>query len=218
MNATLCAVQRPLVIGLVNNMSLSAMPAAKTQFAGLLDATGYQTELVCFTMHTPHDGLCGHLPIAALADRAVDAIIVTGMEVTTSDLRDEWAWRGLTRLHDWCERESIPAIWSCLAAHAAVLHRDGISRQRLGAKLSGLFDCKRAYAHHRLTQDLPARWRFPHSRYNNLPAEIWPRAAIPFSRMAKRSAPISSPMRTRWRPCISKVIRNTRQAPCSMNF
>jgi homoserine O-succinyltransferase len=161
-------MKRPLTIGLVNNMSPSAMSSTKAQFARLLAATGYPVELVCFTMHTPQDELCGHLPIAAFPDHGIDAIIVTGMEVTTSDLRDEWVWRGFTRLHDWCEQESIPAIWSCLAAHAAVLHRDGIPRQRIGAKLTGLFGCQRAGMPHRLTQDLPPRWNCPHSRYNGL--------------------------------------------------
>jgi homoserine O-succinyltransferase/O-acetyltransferase len=161
-------MKRPLTIGLVNNMSPSAMASTKAQFARLLEATGHPAELVCFTMHSPQYEHYGHLPIAALGEHGVDAIIVTGMEVTTSDLRDEWVWPGFTRLHDWCDQESIPAIWSCLAAHAAVLHRDNIPRQRLGAKLSGLFGCQRASMPHRLTQDLPPRWNCPHSRYNGL--------------------------------------------------
>lgn len=161
-------VKRPLTIGLVNNMGISA----KTQFTQLLDATGRSTELVCFTMRTPQDEVHDHLPIAALLDRAVDAIIVTGMEITTSDLRDEWLWHKFTRLYDWCEQRSIPVIWSCLAAHAAVLYRDGITRQPLGAKLSGVFDCQRSNTSHRLTHALPTLWSCPHSRYNGLSSEI----------------------------------------------
>ena len=163
--------RRPLVIGLVNNMSVPAMASTQGQFAGLLNATGRATKLVCFTMRPPQEGLRDYLPIAALAERAIDAVIVTGMELTTSDLRNEWLWHSFTRLFDWCEQESVPAIWSCLAAHAAVLHRDGIARQPLGAKLSGVFDCQRTALPHKLTDGLPSRWCCPHSRYNGLSGE-----------------------------------------------
>jgi len=163
--------QRPLTIGLVNNMGLSAMAAAQTQFTRLLQTTGRPARLVCFTMRPPQDRPHDHLPIDAIADFGVDAIIVTGMELTTKNLRDEWLWPSFTQLYDWCERESIPAIWSCLAAHAAVLHRDGIVRQRLGAKLSGVFPCRRTSLPHRLTEGLPATWCCPHSRFNDLPGE-----------------------------------------------
>lgn len=163
--------QRPLVIGLVNNMGVAAMAPTQAQFAGLLRATGRPAQLVCFTMRPPQERPHDHLPLEALADYGVDAIIVTGMELTTSNLRDEWLWPRFTRLYDWCEQESMPAIWSCLAAHAAVLHRDGIVRQPLGAKLSGVFDCERNDLPHRLTKNLPARWQCPHSRYNGLSRE-----------------------------------------------
>jgi homoserine O-succinyltransferase len=162
---------RPLVIGLVNNMAVPAMASTKAQFAGLLQASGRPVNMVCFTMRPPQDRPRDHLPIEALADRGIDAVIVTGMELSTSNLRDEWVWQKLTRLHDWCEQESLPAIWSCLAAHAAVLHRDDIARKPLGAKLSGVFDCQRAMPAHRLTNGLPSSWCCPHSRYNGLSRE-----------------------------------------------
>ncbi|MBU6448385.1 MAG: homoserine O-succinyltransferase [Rhodospirillales bacterium] len=162
------AAIRPLVIGLVNNMGISSMASAKMQFSNLLNATGYATELVCFTMRAPKDEIKDHLPIDAIVGFPLDAIIVTGMEVTTFNLQDEWLWQNFIRLHNWVERASLPAIWSCLAAHAAVLHRDGITRQPLGAKLSGIFNCRNAGPAHNLTNGLPGSWRCPHSRYNGL--------------------------------------------------
>ena len=59
---------------------------------------------------------------------------------------------------------------SCLAAHAAVYHLDGIGRQKFPEKLSGVFDCMRSGAH-RILAAAPETWRIPHSRSNDLPAQ-----------------------------------------------
>lgn len=168
------ALQRPLVIGLVNNMAVPAMAAAQAQFAGLLKATGRSTELVCFTMRPSYGEQPDYLPIEALADRGVDGIIVTGMELTAADLRDEWLWPKFTQLYDWAEHENMPALWSCLATHAAVLYRSGIERQRFHSKLSGVFECQRICFSHRLMDGIPGLWHSPHSRYNGLPINALP--------------------------------------------
>src|SRR5262249_2865220 len=60
------------------------------------------------------------------------------------------------------------SAWSCLAAHAAVLHLDGILRQRLDDKRFGIFQYIQA-ATHDLTAGVPARVGTPHSRWNDLP-------------------------------------------------
>ena len=67
----------------------------------------------------------------------LDGLIVTGTEPRAAALTDEPYWRTLTKLIDWAEDHTISTVWSCLAAHAAVLHLDGIERRRLPRKLSG---------------------------------------------------------------------------------
>jgi homoserine O-succinyltransferase len=57
-----------------------------------------------------------------------------------------------------------------LAAHAAVLHIDGIGRHRLWEKRFGVFECAKASAHP-LTAMLPPRSRMPHSRWNDIPED-----------------------------------------------
>ena len=52
-----------------------------------------------------------------------------------ADLPEEPYWRELTALFDWSRRGRDSTLYSCLAAHAAVLHRDGIVRRRLARKL-----------------------------------------------------------------------------------
>jgi homoserine O-succinyltransferase len=115
--------------------------------------------------------LLGHpyAPIDELFDGQIDGLIVTGMEPRMTNLRDEPIWPSLTRLLDWAEAGAVPAIWSCLAAHAAVLHLSGISRVPIGNKLSGVFECDTVSTGHRLTAGLPPRRVCPHSRYYDLP-------------------------------------------------
>ena len=68
---------------------------------------------------------------------------------------------------DWAERNTHSSVWSCLAAHAAVLHIDGIPRCPLGYKRFGVFECARVSGHS-LMAAAPLRIRMPHSRWNDL--------------------------------------------------
>jgi homoserine O-succinyltransferase len=106
--------------------------------------------------------------ISELWDSRLDGLIVTGTEPRARALMDEPCWPSLTKLVDWAEDHTFSTIWSCLAAHAAALHMDGIDRRPLGEKLSGLFDCTKAEDHQIMVR-VPSRWRVPHSRYNELP-------------------------------------------------
>jgi homoserine O-succinyltransferase len=98
----------------------------------------------------------------------LDGLIVTGTEPCAASLQDEPYWPALSRLVDWARGNTTSAVWSCLAAHAAVLHADGIARQPLENKLSGVFDCE-AVADHPLLAAVAPRLRVPHSRLNDLP-------------------------------------------------
>ena len=71
---------------------------------------------------------------------------------------------------EYADANLISSIWSCLAAHAAVLHLDGVARQRLSAKRFGVFR-QRVIRDHALTAGLGAEIRIPHSRWNSLPAD-----------------------------------------------
>ena len=61
-------------------------------------------------------------------------------------------------------------VWSCLAAHAAILHTDGIRRAKRNDKLFGIFECANV-SDHPLTVGLPASFRLPHSRWNGVPED-----------------------------------------------
>jgi homoserine O-succinyltransferase/O-acetyltransferase len=167
----------PLSIGLLNNASDRALKTTEAQFVRMLRAAsaGFDLGIKLFT--------CPEIPrsvapldhagdpyadIEHLFDAPLDALIVTGMEPQAKALQDEPVWDNITRLVDWATQNSVPVIWSCLAAHAAVLYLDGIARSRLNEKLLGVFACHVLATDHMLASGLPSRWASPHSRYHGL--------------------------------------------------
>jgi len=167
-----------LVIGLVNNMPDAALQTTERQFRELLFASSHNSvrlrffslpELPRTEAGRAHIGQ-HYEDISELWTSHLDGLIVTGTEPRAPALADEPYWSTLTKLVDWADDHAISTVWSCLAAHAAVLHLDGINRLALREKLSGVFDCKKA-ADHTIVVGTPYRWRVPHSRYNELSEE-----------------------------------------------
>jgi homoserine O-succinyltransferase len=162
---------QPLVIGLVNNMPKAAKRGTEAEFTALIAAASSDTpvRLCCFdiTGAASPEGNGNNSP---LWETALDALIVTGTEPVASAMTDEPSWPALVKLIDWAGHHTISTIWSCLAAQAAVLRLDGIVRQALPTKLSGIFTVSK-HADHALTTDAPQRWPVPHSRYNGLDAD-----------------------------------------------
>jgi homoserine O-succinyltransferase len=107
-------------------------------------------------------------PLETLLAARPDALIITGTEPKAAVLSDEPYWGRLAAVIDYAAAETISSVFSCLAAHAAVLHLDGIARQRLAVKRFGVYE-QEVTAAHALTKDLGARLRTPHSRWNDLP-------------------------------------------------
>ncbi len=165
-----------LDIGLVNNMPNGAFKATERQFARLLaEASGSaDVRLHLFSLaEIPRDPVSfgrinrGYGDLARLQSSRLDALIVTGAEPVADALADEPYWAALTRVIDWAEHNTVSTLWSCLAAHAAVLHLDGIQRRRLPQKRFGLFDCSKV-APEGLFNGAPAMLRVPHSRWNDI--------------------------------------------------
>lgn len=176
---TLRPTREPLVIALLNNMPDPALETTEQQFGALLALAGadYDVRLRLFSFpelirsEARRKYIADHYePIELLWTGEFDGMIVTGAEPRTATLPEETYRPSLTRLVDWATESGTPTIWSCLAAHAAVLHLDGIERTRLSEKISGLFRCVKA-GDDPLISELPAMWRFPHSRLNTLSAE-----------------------------------------------
>ena len=161
-----------LAIAFVNNMGPAGFEATERQFQRLIarGAGDVPWQFCRFTLGTAEGRPdAAYSALEEIWDTRPDALVVTGAEPHYADLRDEEYWGKLTELLDWAEALRIPVLLSCLAAHAAVLHWDGIVRRRLPAKRSGVFRQK-IVAEHPLLDGLTAP-AIPHSRWNEIDAE-----------------------------------------------
>lgn len=172
-----------LHVGLVNNMADAAMEATEQQFLTLLAAAAgdMPVQLTLYALPGVERKPEGqrrvdnfYFDTEQLYDQSPeqypDGLIVTGREPRTADLRQEAYWPGFERFLAWTQEHERSAIWSCLAAHAAVLALDGIERVRSQHKHFGIFSCEQL-APHALLTGAPASLRFPHSRWNGLSAD-----------------------------------------------
>jgi homoserine O-succinyltransferase/O-acetyltransferase len=165
-----------LNIAFINNMPDAALEDTELQFFGLLDdASGdVPVYLRPYSLTGVPRGDRGqrHLNsfyygLDELWKTQFDGVIITGTEPRQPNLKDEPYWRVLTDVFDWAERNTASAVLSCLAAHAGVLHSDGIQRHPLPDKQFGVFESEKTHTH-ALLDGMPGSVHFPHSRWNEV--------------------------------------------------
>jgi homoserine O-succinyltransferase len=170
------ADQKPIRIGLINNMSDGAITRTEYHFTHLLQqaSDGVPVEVVYYSLPAIHRSgkirehmAASYEPIDALWDNPPDAFVVTGAEPRERSLQQEQYWSSLTSLIDWIDQLGVPAMFSCLAAHAAVLHLDGISRATLDDKCFGVFEHEAAQEHPVMDGAGQHMW-LPHTRWNQV--------------------------------------------------
>jgi homoserine O-succinyltransferase len=167
-------------LGLINNMPDSALEQTDRQILKLLDAAAndilVRLKLYALPDFPREDRGRKHLSrlhyynVDDLWNVRLDGLIVTGAESLVPDLIQEPYWHTLTEVFDWAEHNTASTILSCLAAHAAVQHLDGVSRHALEDKCFGVFEFERVSSH-RLVDGLPSRLWIPHSRWNEVRAD-----------------------------------------------
>ncbi len=165
-------------IGLINNMPDAALNATERQFLALLHAAAddIAIHLTLYTLpEVPRtefgrDQVSRYSDFRNLWNSHHDGLIVTGTEPRAADLKDEPYWDTLTKVLEWAESHTYSTILSCLAAHAGILHIDGIGRRPLGDKRFGVFECVRV-SDHPLTASAPSHLQMPQSRWNEVSEE-----------------------------------------------
>ncbi|MBV8840375.1 MAG: homoserine O-succinyltransferase [Alphaproteobacteria bacterium] len=173
-----------LSIGVFNNMPDAALRATERQFVTLLHAAaiGCDIRIHLSTLPSIQRSDAARARINARYTHAedlkhlhLDALIVTGSTPYEEKLSEEPFWPEFRDLVDWAASRTVSTLWSCMAAHAAVLHLDGVPRRRLPRKLSGVFALDVPKSSWPLTGGA-AHYVCPHSRYNDVSEDDLARA------------------------------------------
>jgi homoserine O-succinyltransferase len=178
---------RGLHIGLLNMMPDAALAATERQFFRLV---GSSNPISQFYMHPftldviPRgDAAQAHIDqyyesFDSISQKGLDALIISGANVTESNLAKEVFWDQLCEVFDWADANVTSTLCSCLASHALLQARYGERREGLPSKRWGVFEHQVVRPDHPLIRDTNTRLFVPHSRFNEVYPEQFARAGL----------------------------------------
>ena len=178
---------RALHVGLLNMMPDAALEATERQFFRLVGSSNPISQFHVHPFTLPEiprgEAARAHIerhyePFERLAEHGLDALIVSGANVTRPDLAAEVFWEPLRAVVDWADRHVTSTLCSCLATHAVMLARHDVRRRRLPEKCWGVFEHEVVRRDHPLVADVNTRMAVPHSRFNDVPREDFERAGL----------------------------------------
>jgi homoserine O-succinyltransferase len=168
---------RELHIGFLNMMPDAALTATEQQFIRFVGAANQIAQFYVYPFSLPElnrgDKARAHIAehyfdFEDLAREGLDALIITGANVSNPSLEQEDFWAPLMNVVGWAEKNVASVLCSCLATHAVVKHHHGISRSRMDRKKWGVFSHRINHPDHPLMRDVNTRFDAPHSRYNEV--------------------------------------------------
>ncbi|MCG8425757.1 MAG: homoserine O-succinyltransferase, partial [Chromatiales bacterium] len=139
---------RELHIGLCNMMPDAALEATERQFFQLIGESNPIAQFYVhpFTLDELPRGEKARAHIdqhyesfEAIRKEGLDALIITGANVTHPDLAQEPFWEPLGEVVNWAQEHVTSTICSCLATHAVLQHSYNQKRHRLDDKRWGVF-------------------------------------------------------------------------------
>ena len=178
---------REMHIGLLNMMPDAALAATERQFFRLVGESNQIAQFYVhpFTLPGLQRGPEGQRYVEqyyetfdTLKAQGLDALIITGANVTKPDLSSEPFWKPLIEVIDWAYDNVTSTLCSCLATHAMMEFRYGQKRRHRGDKLWGVFAHRVVERRHPLVCDVNTRFDVPHSRFNDISREQFERAGL----------------------------------------
>ena len=170
-------VIRELHIGLLNMMPDAALEATERQFYRLV---GESNPIAQFYMHPftlpalPRgDKARAHIEayyesFDSMREKGLDALIITGANVSGPSLADQPFWLPMIEVIDWARDHVTSTLCSCLATHAVMQFRYGQTRVKQPKKVWGVFEHRVVDPRHPLVADVNTRFDVPHSRWNDI--------------------------------------------------
>ncbi|MCG6971151.1 MAG: homoserine O-succinyltransferase [Gammaproteobacteria bacterium] len=178
---------RELHIGLLNMMPDAALAATERQFFRLV---GESNQIAQFYVHP---FTVPQLPrseqgrayteryyetFEQIRGEGLDALIITGANVTQPDLAAEPFWEPLIEVIDWAYQNVTSTLCSCLATHAVLQFLHGQKRIRLPEKRWGVYRHQVVNRVHPLVNDVNTLFDVPHSRFNEISREQFDQAGL----------------------------------------
>jgi homoserine O-succinyltransferase len=168
---------RELHVGLLNMMPDAALEATERQFFRLV---GGANPIAQFYVHPftlrqlPRgDKAAAHIAryyesFDEIRAQGLDALIITGANVSGEDLSKEPFWQPLSEVIDWAWDNVTTTLLSCLSTHAVLHFRYKQRRVMQPAKRWGVFSHRVLDQRHPLVADVNTRFDVPHSRWNDV--------------------------------------------------
>lgn len=178
---------RELHIGLLNMMPDKALAATERQFLRLVGESNQIAQFYVhpFTLEELTRGPDARAHIARYYETfedikaaGLDALIITGANVTQPDLALEPFWQPLIAIIDWAYDNVASTLCSCLATHAVLQFRHGKKRRRLKSKRWGVYSHYITDGRHPLIAGVNTRFDVPHSRFNEIGREQFESAGL----------------------------------------
>lgn len=171
---------RDLHVGLLNMMPDAALAATERQFFRLVGSSNpiSQFHMHVFTLDSIPRGQIAAEHIEryyesfdSIKAQGLDALIISGANVTQADLSQEIFWDPLMDVAQWAYENVTSTLCSCLASHALFLGQHGIQRRALHKKCWGVFDHEMLLRDHPLISSMNTHIVVPHSRFNDVSAD-----------------------------------------------
>lgn len=168
---------RELHIGLLNMMPDAALEATERQFFRLV---GESNQIAQFYLHpfsisniARSEKGQAHIDqyyesFEQIKQQGLDALIITGANVTGPELSVQPFWQPLIEVIDWAYENVTSTLCSCLATHAVMEFRYQQKRRPLGFKRWGVYSHHVTRKDHPLVVDVNTRFDVPHSRFNQV--------------------------------------------------
>lgn len=180
LQAEQCDVSLPVLkIGFFNMMPDAALTATERQFFRLL---GSHDNIHCAVYpfrcdeleRSPHAQVYlqqHYQPLSEIKHAELDALVVTGANITQSKLDQECFWDQLKTILLWSKSHLKSTLCSCLATHAAMQVYYDVQRRHMGDKCWGVFEHHLTLSDHALLAGVEQSLFMIHSRYNDVSAQ-----------------------------------------------
>jgi len=182
-----CRADLPsLRIGFLNMMPDKALLATERQFLRLLAS---HDQLNCYFLPFTIAGIeredealqhvqTHYQSFEQIQQSNLDALIITGANVTQAVLADESFWQPLEEVLLWAQANVPSTLCSCLATHAAAKVFYQLDRHHLGAKCWGVFEHQVVSPEHPLVAGVAAQFDMCHSRFNDISQQQFAQAGV----------------------------------------